>query len=112
VLATLVITSSYMNYAKHQTDFIRVAFGIALGFAANLIVNTATDTTSMRLQLGAPMVPAFILMVSIKWCPESPRWHMEKGDPENYRKAYNIFIALRNEPVCHMKSYILLQYHS
>lgn len=73
---------------------------MALGFVANLIVNTAQQKRlSMSLQLGAPIVPAIVLMLSLWWCPESPRWHMMKGDIKNYRKAYDIFVALRNTPV-------------
>ncbi|KFY40063.1 hypothetical protein V494_03674 [Pseudogymnoascus sp. VKM F-4513 (FW-928)] len=91
-----------------------VAFGLALGFAANLIVNTASKRLSMKLQLGAPIVPALLLMVSLWWCPESPRWHMMKGRndrkdrKENYRKAYNIFLALRNTPLQAQRDFYLI----
>jgi MFS family permease len=73
-----------------------VAFGIMLGFAANLVLSLAGDATGWRLQLGAPMVPALALMIAIRWCPESPRWHMVNGEPEDYRKAYEVFKKLRN----------------
>ncbi|KFY02863.1 hypothetical protein O988_01862 [Pseudogymnoascus sp. VKM F-3808] len=85
-----------------------VAFGIALGFVANLIVNTAQQRLSMKLQLGAPIVPALVLMVSLWWCPESPRWHMMKGDDKSYRKAYDIFISLRNEPIQAQRDFYLI----
>ncbi|OBT66691.1 hypothetical protein VE03_03958 [Pseudogymnoascus sp. 23342-1-I1] len=86
-----------------------VAFGIALGFVANLIVNTAQEERlSMKLQLGAPIVPALVLMVSLWWCPESPRWHMMKGDIKNYRKAYDIFVALRNTPIQAQRDFYLI----
>ncbi|OBT84290.1 hypothetical protein VE02_07612 [Pseudogymnoascus sp. 03VT05] len=87
---------------------IRVTFGIALGFAANLIVNTAQERLSMRLQLGAPIVPAIALMISLWWCPESPRWHMMKGDIKNYRRAYDIFVSLRNVPIQAQRDFYLI----
>jgi MFS family permease len=73
-----------------------VAFGIMLGFAANLVLSLAGNAIGWRLQLAAPMVPAFVLMIAIHWCPESPRWHMVNGEPKDYRKAYEVFKKLRN----------------
>jgi hypothetical protein len=76
-----------------------VAFGIFIGFAVNLIANTAKPSLALQLILGSPFVPALFLIILLKWCPESPRWHMAKGGPEDYRKAYEIFKKLTNTEV-------------
>ncbi|KAF5262429.1 hypothetical protein FOXYS1_6852 [Fusarium oxysporum] len=61
-----------------------VAFGIFLGFSANLAVMDFGDIT-WRLQLGSAMIPAIPLLIIIFFCPESPRWYMKKGRaPEAY----------------------------
>ncbi|KAI0453774.1 sugar transporter-domain-containing protein [Xylaria acuta] len=74
-----------------------VAFGIAIGFAFNLIFYTAKhDSTIKSLILGAPFVPSIFLLVSLYFCPESPRYYMRQRsahfDPE---KAYGILLRLR-----------------
>ncbi|MCJ1381085.1 hypothetical protein MMC17_004194 [Xylographa soralifera] len=69
-----------------------VAFGIFLGFSANLAVVAAGDTT-WRLQLGSAMIPAIPLVMMIYLCPESPRWYMKKGQ---HQKAYQSLCRLRN----------------
>jgi hypothetical protein len=67
-----------------------------IGFAINLLLSLASDSVAWRLQLGAPLIPSIILILSIRWCPESPRWHMLHGDPGHYRTAYRLFLRLRN----------------
>jgi len=62
------------------------AFGIFLGFAANLIV------TNWRLQLGSAMIPAVPLAFGIYFCPESARWLVKKG---RYQKAFKSLKRLR-----------------
>ena len=54
------------------------AFGIFLGFCANLAVYN-TGAISWRLQLGSAFLPAVPLVLGIFFCPESPRWYMKKG---------------------------------
>lgn len=54
------------------------AFGIFLGFAANLIVQN-TGNIAWRLQLGSAFIPAVPLLLLIYLCPESPRWLMSKN---------------------------------
>ncbi|KAF8160959.1 hypothetical protein B0H34DRAFT_781615 [Crassisporium funariophilum] len=68
------------------------AFGIFLGFCANLALYQV-GTIAWRLQLGSAFLPAIPLVVGIFFCPESPRWLMKKGQ---YRNAYNSFKRLRN----------------
>lgn len=71
------------------------AFGIFLGFCANLAVYN-TGALSWRLQLGSAFIPAVPLVCGIFFCPESPRWYMKKG---KYQNAYNSLCKLRNTEV-------------
>ncbi|KAI9644239.1 hypothetical protein NHQ30_007594 [Ciborinia camelliae] len=84
------------------------AFGIFLGFAANLVVIN-TGKIAWRLQIGSAFIPALPLAALIFFCPgkyslssdwfhqltstaESPRWLMKRGQ---YRRAYNSLCRLR-----------------
>jgi MFS family permease len=71
------------------------AFGIFLGFCANLVV-ADVPKIGWRLQFGSAFIPAVPLVLGIYFCPESPRWYMKKG---RYQKAYDSLIRLRNNPV-------------
>src|SRR4051812_12280246 len=71
------------------------AFGILLGFSANLVVFKTGDI-SWRLQFGSAFIPAVPLAIGIYLCPESPRWYMKKG---NYQKAFDSLLRLRNNPI-------------
>ena len=53
------------------------AFGIFLGFSANLAVAN-TGAISWRLQLGSAFIPAVPLVFGVYFCPESPRWYIKK----------------------------------
>jgi len=68
------------------------AFGIFLGFCANLALYQV-GTIAWRLQLGSAFLPAVPLVIGIYFCPESPRWLMKKG---RYHDAYRSFKRLRN----------------
>ncbi|KAK7456375.1 hypothetical protein VKT23_010623 [Stygiomarasmius scandens] len=68
------------------------AFGIFLGFCANLTF-FQVGRIAWRLQLGSAFVPALPLIFGIYFCPESPRWLMKKG---RYHEAYVSFKRLRN----------------
>ncbi|KAI1816571.1 hypothetical protein GGS20DRAFT_575433 [Poronia punctata] len=75
-----------------------VAFGIAMGFAFNLIFFNAKDgKVTVQLILGAPFVPAIFLLCSLYFCPESPRYYMRRGSHFNPQKAYEILVKLRTE---------------
>lgn len=67
------------------------AFGIFLGFIANLVVAGA-GKIAWRLQIGSAMIPAIPLVVGIFFCPESPRWLMKKN---RYTEAYTSLRVLR-----------------
>lgn len=68
------------------------AFGIFLGFCANLAVKD-TGVISWRLQLGSAFIPALPLLIGVYFCPESPRWYIKKG---MMREAYKSLCRLRN----------------
>jgi len=67
------------------------AFGIFLGFCANLAVYDVGQI-AWRLQIGSAFIPAVPLAVGIYFCPESPRWYMKKG---MYQKAFKSLLRLR-----------------
>jgi len=71
------------------------AFGIFLGFCANLAVYRV-GAIAWRLQIGSAFIPAVPLTLGIYFCPESPRWYMKKN---RYRKAYESLLRLRFNPI-------------
>jgi sugar porter (SP) family MFS transporter len=71
------------------------AFGIFLGFSANLAVKD-TGALSWRLQLGSAFIPAVPLLIGVFFCPESPRWYIRRGEMD---KAYRSLCRLRNTPL-------------
>ncbi|KAJ9116455.1 hypothetical protein QFC22_004897 [Naganishia vaughanmartiniae] len=68
------------------------AFGIFLGFCANVIV-IDTGSIAWRLQLGSAFIPAVPLAIGIYFCPESPRWLMKK---DRYPQAMRSLLRLRH----------------
>lgn len=71
------------------------AFGIFLGFCANLAVYNV-GPLAWRLQVGSAFIPAVPLVIGVYFCPESPRWYIKKG---RYSDAYKSLLRLRNTPV-------------
>ncbi|KAI0744237.1 hypothetical protein C8Q80DRAFT_1107713 [Daedaleopsis nitida] len=71
------------------------AFGIFLGYCANLAVYQV-GKIAWRLQIGSAFIPAVPLVFGIYFCPESPRWCMKKN---RYRQAYNSLLRLRFDPI-------------
>jgi hypothetical protein len=71
------------------------AFGIFLGFCANLAVKSV-GKIAWRLQLGSAFIPAVPLLLGIWFCPESPRWLLKKG---RNAAAYKSLLRLRNTPL-------------
>lgn len=72
-----------------------VAFGIMLGFSANLVVVNIGDI-AWRLQFGSAFIPAVPLLLGVYFAPESPRWLIKKN---RHRKAYQSLLRLRNSPL-------------
>ncbi|KAF8195818.1 hypothetical protein K438DRAFT_1760708 [Mycena galopus ATCC 62051] len=74
---------------------LNTAFGIFLGFSANLVLYRV-GSIAWRLQLGSAFIPAIPLLIGVYLCPvraESPRWLIKKG---RYHEAYASFKRLRN----------------
>lgn len=71
------------------------AFGIFLGFCANLAVYDV-GAIAWRLQVGSAFIPAVPLVIGVYFCPESPRWYIKK---ERYADAYRSLLRLRNTPI-------------
>ncbi|KAJ5731788.1 uncharacterized protein N7483_006296 [Penicillium malachiteum] len=71
------------------------AFGIFLGYSANLAV-MKVGNIAWRLQFGSAFIPAVPLLIGVYFCPESPRWYIKKG---KYSKAYQSLAKLRNTPL-------------
>ncbi|KAI9766197.1 MAG: hypothetical protein M1839_005013 [Geoglossum umbratile] len=74
------------------------AFGIFLGFAANLAILGYNDSNkiSWRIQTAAVLIPTVALLVVVYLMPESPRYLMKK---KKYPKALESFKYLRPSPV-------------
>ena len=90
-----------------------VAFGIFLGFVANVAVYDFGPDTIWRLQLGAPFVPTVPLLCMIHMCPESSAWFVKTG---RYDLAFQSLSRLRNAEILAAKevyaSYVHAQSHS
>lgn len=54
------------------------AFGIFLGFVANVAVYGFGDNT-WRLQLSAPLIPTLPVLVLVYFLPESPAWYIKSN---------------------------------
>ncbi|KAG8765475.1 hypothetical protein FRC15_006960 [Serendipita sp. 397] len=77
------------------------AFGIAMGFVADLALYYVPDRSGIvglnwRLMLGSAGIPAIIVCTNVFFCPESPRWLLGKG---RVADAYHSLARLRNTPL-------------
>jgi len=77
------------------------AFGIMLGYVADLALFKVADTPGVtglnwRLMMGSAMLPAVVVICLVFLVPESPRWYMSKG---RHYKAYNSMCRLRHSNV-------------
>jgi sugar porter (SP) family MFS transporter len=68
------------------------AFGVLLGFVANVAVYNFQSP--WRMQLAFPFVPALPLALLIMLCPESPAWLVKSS--RDYRGAFRSLNRLRN----------------
>lgn len=69
------------------------AFGILLGFLANVAFYDFGRDSIWRCQLAAPLVPTIPLLLLVYLCPESPAWHFKR---DQYREGYASLVRLRN----------------
>lgn len=71
------------------------AFGILLGFTANLIVSRI-GPLSWRFQMASASLPALCLLTLVWVIPESPRWLLKQG---RLPEAFAALSALRETPL-------------
>lgn len=73
------------------------AFGIMLGYVADLALYGVKDTSvatglNWRLMMASAMLPAVFVCFFVFMCPESPRWYMSNG---RHAAAYHSMCRLR-----------------
>lgn len=76
------------------------AFGIFLGFLANMIVDSNSGSFGSlrwRIMLAAPAISNVLLLSLVFSCPESPSWHVKKA--ESYDRAFIALSYLRNSEI-------------
>ncbi|KAK6430557.1 hypothetical protein LTR95_013288 [Oleoguttula sp. CCFEE 5521] len=76
------------------------AFGIMLGFVVSVAFqNTAIiggPTSPWRWMLGPTSIPPMFVCLQVFFCPDSPRWLMEKG---KFDRAWKAAKRLRNHDI-------------
>lgn len=77
------------------------AFGIMLGYAADLVFYQVSDPEGVvglnwRLMLASALLPALIVCAFVFFCPESPRWYMAK---KQYYRAYRSICSVRHHKI-------------
>ncbi|KAF5849304.1 hypothetical protein GGP41_006223 [Bipolaris sorokiniana] len=72
------------------------AFGIMLGFVVSVAFQNVTiiggPNSPWRWMLASTSIPPLIVCVQVYFCPESPRWYMEKG---KFDRAFQSLCRLR-----------------
>ncbi|MCJ1393707.1 hypothetical protein MMC18_006583 [Xylographa bjoerkii] len=86
-------TPAYIRGSLVMGWQIWVAFGILLGFSANLAIFQTGDNIAWRLQIGSAFIPVIPLLAGLYFCPESPRWYIKKN---LYHDAFHALCLLRN----------------
>ncbi|KAJ5792091.1 uncharacterized protein N7503_008069 [Penicillium pulvis] len=77
------------------------AFGIMLGYVADLAFYQITDPSTIvglnwRFMMGSALIPAVIVLTFVFSCPESPRWYMSQNQ---YYRAYESMCSLRHHKI-------------
>lgn len=76
------------------------AFGIMMGYVMDLafyyVPDHGIEGLNWRLMLGSALIPALLVCAQVLWCPESPRWHLSRGEVS---KAYECMRLIRNSEV-------------
>ncbi|KAK4507915.1 hypothetical protein PRZ48_001650 [Zasmidium cellare] len=84
------------------------AFGIFLGFTANLIVS-GVGPTAWRWQTASSVFPCISLLSLIYVCSDSPRFLLKRG-PRRYKDAYTTLLSLRGQPILAAKELLYVHY--
>lgn len=69
------------------------AFGIMMGNIMGVAFNSLAPDVAWRYILASSFVPPLFVMAQVYFCPESPRWLIQKGKTKD---AYNSFLRIRN----------------
>ncbi|CAI6332879.1 unnamed protein product [Periconia digitata] len=75
------------------------AFGIMLGFVVSVAFENVTflgPTSPWRWMLATTSIPPLLVMLQVYFCPESPRWYMEK---HRYAEAFTALKRLRKHEI-------------
>ncbi|KAG7714122.1 hypothetical protein KL949_004977 [Ogataea haglerorum] len=77
------------------------AFGIMFGYVMSLAFYKVPPHgihkgLGWRLMLGSASLPAFLVMIQVWFCPESPRWLMGK---ERHKDAYDSYKRIRRHEI-------------
>nr|SIP56010.1 putative Sugar Porter [Yarrowia alimentaria] len=77
------------------------AFGIMMGYVMDLAFYYVKDRGTIvglnwRLMLGSALIPALLVCCQVLFCPESPRWHLARGE---ISKAYECMRIIRHSDV-------------
>ncbi|KAF2008435.1 plastidic glucose transporter 4 [Aaosphaeria arxii CBS 175.79] len=75
------------------------AFGIMLGFVVCVAfenVDFLGEYSQWRWMLASTSIPPLLVMLQVYFCPESPRWYMEKG---KFDKAFQALQRLRKHKI-------------
>ncbi|KAL9114677.1 MAG: hypothetical protein Q9227_001355 [Pyrenula ochraceoflavens] len=76
------------------------AFGIMLGFAANLAVHG-----DWRKQMASAFIPALPLLLLVPLCAESPRWLLKRG---RIKDSYKSMLRLRGSSILACRDLLLM----
>lgn len=75
-------TASFLlNHLLEDQTNMMIAFGIFVGYAADLAFYHVPDSSGItglnwRLMMGSACLPAIIVVCFVFLCPESPRWYV------------------------------------
>jgi hypothetical protein len=97
-------------YSVTPSNIHRVACGILMGSVINMAIADATgyleedgknrSRLALRLILGAPAVPALLLLIAVAMCYESPRYYMRSDTPGySIDRAFQILLKIRSHRV-------------
>ncbi|KAH7237737.1 uncharacterized protein BKA55DRAFT_578249 [Fusarium redolens] len=96
-----------------------VACGILMGSVINMAIADATgyleedgknrSRLALRLILGAPAVPALLLLIAVAMCYESPRYYMRSDTPGySIDRAFQILLKIRSHRLLALRDLTLI----